>query len=77
VVVETRALTTPPPPAPAAVVDEGEVATEATVTQAVLEAPSGTGPSVEGMVVVLDEDVVPPPASERHDATMVLALESA
>jgi hypothetical protein len=29
------------------------------------------------VVVVQDEDVVPPPASERHDATVVLALESA
>jgi hypothetical protein len=27
--------------------------------------------------VVQDEDVMPPPASERHDAAVVLALESA
>jgi hypothetical protein len=60
VVVETRAPTTPPPPAPAAAVEEGEAATEATVAQAALEAPSEAGPSVEGVVVVLDEDSVPP-----------------
>jgi hypothetical protein len=29
------------------------------------------------LVVALDEDVAPPPASERHDATTVLALQPA
>jgi hypothetical protein len=76
-VAETRTPTTSPPPAPAAAVEEGEAATEATVTQAALEASSGAGPSVEGVVVVLEEDVVPPLVSERHDAAVVLALESA
>jgi hypothetical protein len=42
-----------------------------------LEKSSGTGPSVEGVVMVLDEDVAPPPATERHGAAVVLALESA
>jgi hypothetical protein len=77
VVAETRVPTTPPPPAPATVVEEGEAATEATVTQAVLEAPSKAVPSVEGVMVVLDEDSAPPPASESHDAAVVLALEPA
>jgi hypothetical protein len=77
VVAETRALTTPPPPAPTAAVEEGEAPTEVTVTQAALEAPSEAGPSVEGVVVVLDEDSAPLPASESHDATVVLALEPA
>jgi hypothetical protein len=77
VVTEIRMPTTPPLPAPAAAVEEGEAAMEATVTRAALEAPSGAGPSVEGVVVVLDEDVAPPPVSERHDAMAVLALESA
>jgi hypothetical protein len=77
VVAETRTPTTPPPPVPAAAVEEGEAATEAIVTQAALEVPSGASPSVEGVVVVLEEDVAPPPASERHDAAVVLALESA
>jgi hypothetical protein len=77
VVAETRAPTTPPPPAPATVVEEGEAAMEAIVTQAALEALSEAGPIVEGVVVVLDEDSVPPPASERHDAATVLALEPA
>jgi hypothetical protein len=54
VVAETRAPITPPPPAPAIIIEEGEVATEATVTQVALEAPSEAGPSVEGVVVVLD-----------------------
>jgi hypothetical protein len=77
VVAETRALTTPPPPAPTAAVEEGEAPTEVTVTQAALEAPSEAGPSVEGVVVVLDEDSAPLPASESHDAAVVLALEPA
>jgi hypothetical protein len=77
VVAETRAPTTPPPPVPATAVEEGEAATDATVTQAALEAPSEAGPSVEGVVVVLDKESTPPPASESHDATAVPALESA
>jgi hypothetical protein len=76
VVFEMRVPTTPPPPVPAAAVEEGEASTGATVTQAAPEAPSEAGPSVERVVVVLDEDVAPPPASERHDAAVVLALES-
>jgi hypothetical protein len=77
VVAEMRAPTTPPPPAPATAVEEGEVAMEATVTQPALEAPSEAGPSVEGVVVVLNEDPVPPPPSECHDAAMARALEPA
>jgi hypothetical protein len=67
----------PPPPAPAAVVEEGEAATEVAVIQAALETLSRAVPSVEGVGRVLDEDVVPPLASERHGAAAVLALESA
>jgi hypothetical protein len=70
VVAETRVPTMPPPPAPAAAVEEGEVATEATIAQAALEAPSEAGPSIEGVVVVLDEDSAPPPPLERHNAAM-------
>jgi hypothetical protein len=77
VVAETRVPTTPPPPAPATAVKEGEAATEATVTQAALEASSEAGPSVEGVVVVLDEDSVPPPPSKSHDAAVATALEPA
>jgi hypothetical protein len=75
VVAEMRTPTTPPPPAPAAIVKEGEAATEATATRVALEAPSGAGSSVEGAVMVLDEEEAPPPVSERHGAAMVLALE--
>jgi hypothetical protein len=57
VVAETRAAVTPPPPASATAVEEGEAATETTVTQAALEASSEAVPSVEGVVVVLDEDL--------------------
>jgi hypothetical protein len=64
----------PPPPAPATAVEEGEVATEATITQAALEAPSEAGPSVEGVVVVLAVDSAPLPASASHDAVAVPAL---
>jgi hypothetical protein len=76
-VAETRVPTTPPPPAPAAAVEEGEAVTEATVAQEALEAPSKAGRSVEGVVVVLDEDTAPPPVSESHDVAAVLALEPA
>jgi hypothetical protein len=77
VIAETRTSTTLPPPAPATTVEEGEAATEATITQAALEASFEAGPSVEGVVVVLDEDSVPLPASESHDGVATLALESA
>jgi hypothetical protein len=77
VVAEMRMPTTPPPSAPVATVEEGEAATEVTITQAALEASSRAGPSVEGVVMVLDEDMAPSPASERHGAAVVLALESA
>jgi hypothetical protein len=73
VVAETRAPIAPPPPAPATVVEEGEAATETTVTQAALEAPSEAGPSIEGVVVVLDEDSVPPPPSGSRDVAMAPA----
>jgi hypothetical protein len=61
VVTETSAPITPPLPAPATAIEEGEAATEMTITQASLEALSEAGPSVEGVVVVLDEDSAPPP----------------
>jgi hypothetical protein len=75
VVAEMRTPTTPPPPSPAAAVEEGEAAMEAAVLQAALEMLSGAGPSVEGVVRILDKDVAPPPASERHGAAVVLVLE--
>jgi hypothetical protein len=76
-VAETRALATPPPLGPANVVEEGEVVRKASVTQAALEAPSEAGPSVEGVVMVLDENSMPPPPSEGHDAVMAPVLELA
>jgi hypothetical protein len=66
---------TPPPLVPTTAVEEGEAATEVTVTQAALEAPSEAGPGTEGMVMVSDEDSAPPPPSESHDAAMASALE--
>jgi hypothetical protein len=56
VATETRAPIAPPPPAPATTVEEGEAATETIVTQVALKAPSEAGSSIEGVVVVLDED---------------------
>jgi hypothetical protein len=53
------------------------VATEAVFIQSALETPSEAGPSVEGVVRILGEDVTPPPASEKLGAAVVLALESA
>jgi hypothetical protein len=77
VVAEMRTPTALPPPTPATVVEEGEAATEATVTQAALEVSFEASPSVEGVVVVLDEDSAPPAASECHDAAATLTLELA
>jgi hypothetical protein len=65
VVAETRAPIAPPPPVPAAAVEEGEAATEATVSQVALETPTEAGPSGEGVMVVLDEDSAPPPHRRR------------
>jgi cytoskeletal protein RodZ len=67
VVAETRAPTTPPPPALATAVEEGEAA---------LEVPSKAGPSVEDLVI-LDEDSAPPRPSENHDVAAAPALEPA
>jgi hypothetical protein len=77
VVAETRAPIVPPPPVPATAVEEGEAATEATVAQVALEAPTEAGPSVEGVVVVLDEDSAPPPPSESRDVVMAPVSEPA
>jgi hypothetical protein len=75
VVAKMRVPTTPPPPAPATAIEEGDVAMEATVTQVALEAPTEASASVEGVLVVLDEDSVPPPPSENHDAAVATTLE--
>jgi hypothetical protein len=40
------------------------------VTQVALETPTEAGPSGEGVVVVLDEDPVPPLPSESRDVVM-------
>jgi hypothetical protein len=63
-------LISPPPPDLVAAVEEGEAAARATAPQAALETPKETGPSGEDMVVVLDEDSVPPPSSEGRDVVM-------
>jgi hypothetical protein len=53
------------------------VAVGATALQAALETPTETGPSGEDMVVILDEDSVPPPSSEGRDVVMAPASEPA
>jgi hypothetical protein len=50
---------------------------EAIVTQAALGAPSKAGPSVEDVVMVVDEDSAPRPPSESHNAAMAPVLEPA
>jgi hypothetical protein len=75
VITETRAPIAPPPPVPSTTVEEGEAATEATVAQVALEALTEAGLSVEGVVVVLDEDSALPPPSESRDVAMAPASE--
>jgi hypothetical protein len=77
VAVETRAPATPPASAPTIAVDEGEAITEVTATRATLGASSQAGPSVDGVVTVLDEGLAPPPPSVSRDAAMPPALEPA
>jgi hypothetical protein len=79
VAAEMRALTTPSSPASATAVEDGEVVTEASVTQAALEASSNASSGTEGVVMVSDEDSAasPPPPSESHDVAMAPALEPA
>jgi hypothetical protein len=73
VVAKTKAPIASPPPIPATTVEEGEAATEVIVTQVALETPTEAGPSGEGVVVVLDEDPVPPLPSESRDVVMAPA----
>jgi hypothetical protein len=61
VAAEMRALTTPSSPASATAVEDGEVVTEASVTQAALEASSNASSGTEGVVMVSDGDSAPPP----------------
>jgi hypothetical protein len=77
VAAETRVPTTPPLSAPATTVEEGEAVTKATATQAPWETPYEAGLSAEGVMMVSDEDSVPPPLSESHDSAMASALEPA
>jgi hypothetical protein len=72
-----RAPIAPPAPVPAAAVEEGEAAMEASASQVALETPTEDGLSGEGMVVVLDEDLAPPPLSESRDVVMAPASELA
>jgi hypothetical protein len=75
VVTETRAPIMPTPQAPTTAVEKGDAATETTITHADLEVSFKAGPSVEGVVVVLDKDAAPPPPSESRDVPMAPASE--
>jgi hypothetical protein len=66
-----------PPPVPAAAIEEGEMTTEAVASHAVLITPTKAGPGGADAVVVLDEDLAPPPSSENRDVVMPPTLEPA
>jgi hypothetical protein len=51
------------------------MAVEAAAPQAILEPPAEAGPSGGDVVMILDEDPVPPPLSGGHDAMMTPASE--
>jgi hypothetical protein len=57
----------PPPPFPAAVVEEGETATEAPASRAALVTLTKAGQSGEDAKVVVDEDSVALPSLENRD----------
>jgi hypothetical protein len=65
----------PPPLVPVAAVEEGEAATEATAPQAVPEPSAEAVPSGGDVVMVLDEDLTPPPPSGSRDVVMTPAPE--
>jgi hypothetical protein len=68
-----EASSAPPPRVPATAVEEGETA--ATAPQAVLEPPGEAGPSGGDVVMVLDEDLTPPPPSGSCDVVMTPASD--
>jgi hypothetical protein len=77
VVAAAEASCAPPLPVPVTASEGGQTAARATVPQAALETSTEASPSGEDVVVVLDEDSVPPPLSEGHDVVMASASEPA
>jgi hypothetical protein len=74
-VAVAEASIAPPPLVPAVVVEVGETATEATAPQAVQEPSAEAVPSGGDMVMVLDEDLTPPPSSGSRNVVMTPAPE--
>jgi hypothetical protein len=74
-VAAVEASCAPPLPVPVVVTEEEQTTAGATAPLAALETPTEAGPSNEDVVVVLDEDSVPPPSSESRDVVMAPASE--
>jgi hypothetical protein len=75
VVAVAEESSVPPPPVPAVAIEEGQTAAEATAPQAILELLAEVGPSGGDVVMILDEDPMPPPSSGSHDVVMTPASE--
>jgi hypothetical protein len=75
--ITAEASIVPPPPVPAAAVEEGEMATEAPASRAALVTPTKAGPSGEDAVVVVDEDLAALPSLENRDVVIPPASEPA
>jgi hypothetical protein len=72
-----EASITPPSPAPAAAIEEGEATSEVPASQAALVTPADAIPSGKDAMVVLDGDSAALPSSENRDVVIPLASESA
>jgi hypothetical protein len=76
-VATAEASIAPPPPFPAAALEEGETATEAPASSVALVTQTKADPSGEDAVVVVDEDSAALPSSENSDVMTPPASESA
>jgi hypothetical protein len=76
-VATAEASIAPPPPFPAAALEEGETATEAPASSVALVTQTKADPSGEDAVVVVDEDSAALPSSENCDVVIPLASEPA
>jgi hypothetical protein len=75
VVAAAEESSTSPPLVPANAVEEGQIVAEAASPQVILEPPAEAGPSGGDVVMIFDEDPMPPPSLGSHDVVMTPASE--